>query len=73
MSLAKAIGFAAEHVDDIVELAKLGVDTVKSVHAWVNGDGPEPAELAAVPDTTRMKLSQARLERLAASDGTGGA
>jgi hypothetical protein len=73
VSLAKALAFAADNADEIVDVAKLGVETVKAIHAWVNGDGPEPVELAAAPDTTRMKLSQARLERLAASGGTGGA
>jgi hypothetical protein len=69
--LAKALEFAADNADEIVELAKLGTEVVRATHAWVNGDGPEPLELAAAPDTTRMKLSQARLERLAES-GSGG-
>jgi hypothetical protein len=65
VNLAKAIATGLDHVDDLVELAKLGADTYRAVHAWVNGDGQEPPELAAAPDTTRMRLAQARLERLA--------
>ncbi len=71
MSLGSALVAVADHADEVVEIAKLGAETFRAVTAWVKGEGPEPGELAALPDTTRMQLAQARLERLAAS-GSGG-
>ncbi len=61
---AKVVGIA----NDLAALAKLAPAALQAVDSWVNGDGPEPTvEVAPLPDLTRMRLAQARLERLANS------
>lgn len=54
--------------DVVGALAKLTPDAIKAVDSWVNGDGPEPSQDdAPLPDLTRMRLAQARLERFVAT------
>jgi hypothetical protein len=67
VSLARALAAAADHADELVEVAKLGAEAYRAVTAWVNGSGAEPEALAKLPDLTRMRLAQARLEALAES------
>jgi hypothetical protein len=69
-SAARVLAEVAKHgpgvLDTAHEVAKFGKSAVEAVNAWVNGDGPEPAELQSLPETTKSTLALARLERVAA-------
>jgi hypothetical protein len=69
--LREVVKHGPEALETATEVAKLGSSVVQAAERWINGDGPEPAELANAPELVRMRLSQARLERLAAN-GSGG-
>jgi hypothetical protein len=64
--LTEVVKHGPEVLETATEVAKLGASVVQAAESWVNGDGPEPGELVNAPELVRMRLSQARLERLAA-------